>query len=167
MSVDEIYRLDGTVEAIEKTVDTKQEDPLFLLAKEEPESKVPTAGEYFKRKLNKGEHLKWTKEIFAGIIENLSNCDDKNRNKLIKTFSQMVMKLSVEVLDLKNEAYKEKQKITKKTFPAQSLLKIEPAFVVSVPVQKQGQSTSSKKAPILTVKKFEPRQQVSISKINK
>merc|ERR1719215_2145552 len=117
-----------------------------------------------------GEHLKWTKEIFKGIIENLSNCDDKNRNKLIKKYSQSVMKLSVEVLELKNEAFKKGQKTTQNSATQKlhpkilPLKKLEPAFVVSVPITSQ--SSSSARGTDSTVKTFNPRQKVSISKMN-
>lgn len=161
---DEIYRRDGTVEVIEKTADTKQENPVPVKNDErltETAPEHPAACQYFKRKLMNGEHLKWTKEVFKGIIENLSSCDDKNRNKLIKQYSQTVMKLSVEVLELKNEAYKKRQTTPKKILPLKNL---EPAFVVSVPIPSQ--SSSSAKATDSTVKTFKPRQQVSITKMN-
>jgi len=168
-SFDEIYRLDGTVEVIEENLTTKQEDPVNL---KNDESVTDSASDYFartqffKRKLMKGEHLKWTKEIFKGIVENLSNCDDKNRNKLINEYSKTVMNLSMEVLDLKNKADKARQpkKTTPKILPVQKLTKLKPSFVVSVPIQ----SSSSTKAllPTTCIKTFKPRQQVSLTKMS-
>ena len=154
-------------------MDTKHENPAPVkndaqLTETAPEHSA--ACQYYKRELKNGEHLKWTKEIFKGIIENLSNCDDKNRNKLIKKYSQTVMKLSVEVLELKNEAFKKGQKTTQNSATQKlhpkilPLKKLEPAFVVSVPITSQ--SSSSARGTDSTVKTFNPRQKVSISKMN-
>ena len=63
----------------------------------------------FKKELENGEHLKWMKEIFNEIAENLSECSDKDRNSMINKNEKMVMNLAMDVLELRNRFQHYKQ----------------------------------------------------------